>query len=192
MPFCPRCGGRSIEEVSRPTTGGAAAAVAPARYPVPPPQPKEREPDAAIWVLLPILVVGIWFAATSARQLQGLSAESHREQIASTPVTVSAHGYYYYTFEVPPDTKNATIDGRFSAAGGSRNDVEASILPKDEFENWKNGQPSQAFYQSGRVNRGRIHIRVPGDGVYYLVLDNQFSPSAAKDVEIEVALTYNR
>src|SRR4029077_3565103 len=56
-PFCVKCGGRSIETVSTHLPGTATAA-APARYPVPKPQPRAPEPNLAVWVLLPILLFG--------------------------------------------------------------------------------------------------------------------------------------
>ena len=115
-PFCLRCGGRSIETVSTPA--GAAAAVAPARYPVPQSRPKKPQSDVAVWVLIPILLFGIWCTAVGTRQFQRSTTTSQREQIANTPVTLNADGYYYYKFKVPPDARNAIVQERFSTAGG--------------------------------------------------------------------------
>ena len=188
--LCRKCG-RGIGTVSRPATSGAAAGVAPARCPVPQWQPTKREPDWAVWVLLPILLLVVWSAAASSRQLQQLSIRSRIEQIANTPVTVNANGYYQYAFQVPPGARDAIIQGHISAAGGSGNDIEVYIFSKDNFENWRNGQQSRPSYRSGRVNRSAINPRLPADGVYYLVLNNQFSLVSAKVVQIDVTLAYN-
>ena len=190
-PFCTKCGGRSIARVSTPTTGSAAAAVAPALYQVPKSKPKESQLDLAVWVLLPILIVAGWFIATGIRQLERTSTPSHIVQIANTPVTVTADRYFYYAFKVPPGARSAIVKGYFSTAGGAGNEIEVYILSKDGFESWWDGKQSRAFYQSGKVTGGTINAFLPTDGVYYLVLDNQVSQASSKVVEIDATLTYN-
>lgn len=189
-PFCTKCGRKSIGSVSTPTTGGAAAAAAPALYQVQP-APKEPEPNLAVWVLLPILIVGICFTVSSIKQLQRLSTTSRVEQIANTPVRLRANGYYYYVFKVPPDARNAIVKGHFGTAGGNGNEIEAYILSKDDFENWWNGKQSRTFYKSGTVTQSTINAHLPASGVYYLVLNNQVSQVISKVVEIDVILTYS-
>jgi len=188
-PFCVKCGGRSIETVSTPQTGEATAAT-PARYPVPKPQPRAPEPNLAVWVLLPILLFGIWCTAIGTGQLRRLSTLSQIEQIANTPVTVNADGYYSYMFKVPPGARNAIVQGHFSTAGGTGNEIEAYILSKDDFEGWWNGEHRPTIYQSGKVIQGTIKASLPA-GAYYLVLSNQVSQASPKVVRIDVTLTYN-
>jgi len=188
--FCEKCG-RRIGTVSISTTSGTAAAVAPARYRVPESKPKEPKPDLAVWVLLPILLVGVCFTVTTIRQLQRLSTPSRVEQIANTPVTVKANRYYYYAFKVPPDAKGAIVRGYFSTAGGTGDEIEAYILNKDDFEDWWNGKQSQTLYHSGTVTRSTINAQLPAGDVYYLVLNNQVSQASSKVVQIDVTLTYN-
>ena len=189
--FCTKCAGGSIGTVSKLTVGGAAAAVAPALDRVSKSKPKEPEPDLAVWLLLPILVVGVWLTATVTRQFQRVSPSSRIEQIANTPVTVKADRYYYYAFRVPPAAKNAIVKGYFKTAGGAGNEIEAYILSRDDFEQWWYGKPSQAFYQSGKVTQSTINALLPADGIYYLVLNNQVSLASSKVVQIDVALAYN-
>jgi hypothetical protein len=189
VPFCVKCGGRSIETVSAPPSGAATAA-APARYPAPKPQPRVLEPNLAVWVLLPILLFGIWCTAISTRQFRRLSTQSQIEQIANTPVTVNADGYYSYMFKVPPGARNAIVQGHFSAAGGTGNEIEAYILSKDDFERWWNGEHRPTIYQSGKVTQGTINASLPA-GAYYLVLSNQVSRASPKVVRIDVTLTYS-
>jgi hypothetical protein len=172
------------------TTDGAAA-VAPARYPVPELQPKEPEPDLAVWVLLPIIFLGVWCTAAGVRQLQRLPAPSQIEQIANTPVTLNANGYYYYRFKVPPGARNAIVQGHFSAAGGTGNEIEAYILRKDDFDEWWNGEQRPTIYQSGKVIQSTIKARLPAGDIYYLVLSNQVSQAGSKVVRIDVTLAYN-
>jgi hypothetical protein len=190
--FCKKCG-RRIGTVSMSTTSGTATAVAPARYRVPESKPKESESDLAVWVLLPILLVGVGFTVTAIRHLQPLSTQSRVEQIANTPVTVRADRYYYYYYEfvVPLNAKNAIVNGHFSTAGRTGDEIEAYILNKDDFENWWNGKQSQTFYQSGRVTRSKINARLPAGDVYYLLLNNQVSQASSKVVDIDAIITYN-
>jgi hypothetical protein len=188
-PFCVKCGGRSIETVSTHSPGTATAA-APARYPVPKPQPRAPEPNVAVWVLLPILLFGIWCTAISTGHLRRLSTPSQIEQIANTPVTVNADGYYSYMFKVPQGATNAIVQGHFRTAGGTGNEIEAYILSKDDFERWWNGEHRPTIYQSGKVIQGTIKASLPA-GAYYLVLSNQVSQASPKVVRIDVTLTYN-
>jgi hypothetical protein len=188
-PFCVKCGGRSIGTVSTHSPGTATAA-APARYPIPKPQPRAPEPNLAVWVLLPILLFGIWCTAISTRQFRRLSTQSQIEQIANTPVTVNADGYYSYRFKVPQGATNAIVQGNFSTAGGTGNEIEAYILSKDDFERWWNGEHRPTIYQSGKVIQGTIKATLPA-GAYYLVLSNQVSQASPKVVRIDVTLTYN-
>jgi len=92
-PFWLKCGGRCIETVSTPTY--ADAAVAPARYPVPPSRPKKPQSDVAVWILFPILLFGIWCTAVATRQFQRLSATSQIEQIAAVSPLVLFGKYYW-------------------------------------------------------------------------------------------------
>jgi hypothetical protein len=188
-PLCVKCGGGSIGTVSM-TTGGAAA-VAPARYPAQQLGPKEPVFDLAVWVLLPIVFLGVWCTAAGIRQLQRLPASSQIEQIANTPVTVNADGYYYYSFKVPPGARDSIVQGHFRVAGGTGNEIEAYILRKDDFEGWWNGEQRPTIYQSGKAIQSTIEARLPAGDVYYLVLSNQVSQASSKVVWIDVTLTYN-
>jgi hypothetical protein len=85
---------------------------------------------------------------------------------------------------------NAIVQGNFSTAGGTGNEIEAFILSKDDFERWWNGEHRPTIYQSGKVVQGTIKATLPA-GAYYLVLSNQVSQASPKVVRIDVTLTYN-
>jgi hypothetical protein len=80
------------------------------------------------------------FTWISPKSSQRLSATSQIEQIANTPVTLNADGYYYFKFKVPPGARNATVEGHFSTTGGTGNEIEAYIMRKDDIEGWRNGE----------------------------------------------------
>lgn len=186
--FCRKCGG-SPRTLPTSTTKGAAAAVAPALYLTA--QPSKQQRELAVWVLLPVLLFVVSLVATSARQLER-KPMSRTEQIANTPVTVNANGYYQYKFEVPPGARNVFVQGYFSAVGGIGNDIELYIVGKDDFEDWRAGRPIRSHYQSGQLNRGTINASLDAkDDSYYLVLNNQFSHSSSKVIQLDIRLTYD-
>ena len=87
--------------------------------------------------------------------------------------------------------KQVRVQGRFTATGGARNDVEVYVLGKNEFTNWSNGNPTNTFYNSGRATVGDLSVALPdGFGQYYLVFNNKFSLLTPKAVEFDGTMTY--
>ena len=103
------------------------------------------------------------------------------QEIANGSVTVNANNYSYYGFTILPGARDASVEGHFSAVGGSGNDIEVYVFSEDDFANWKNHHQSRVFYQSGKVTQGHINAQLgSAPGTYYLVLNNQFSLLAPK------------
>jgi len=115
----------------------------------------------------------------------------HIDKLISGQSIVKAGGMSWVSFKV--DTThmmNARVVGRFSAAGGSGNDIEAVLTDEDDFENWKNGHPARAIYSTGKTTVGDIDVAIPSNGTYYLGFSNKFSPFASKSIDGNVELRY--
>lgn len=189
--FCRKCG-RAVGVV--PTSGGAAAAVAPALAPVAaaPAKPKSRW---SLGVLLVLLALILWWAATSrspgARQLQQIVKQQHVQQINNPVQVINALGYYYYKLDAPPGATNVAFQGNFTASGGSGNDIEVYVMSEADFVNWQNGHAAKTYYNSGKVTVGNITVNLPADaGTYYLVFNNKFSLLSSKSVRLNATFTY--
>lgn len=188
--FCRKCGRATTPPSIATTTEGQRAASAAQGAP-------KHNNRSTLLILVAILISIMWFAAksnsTGARHLQQLASQTHTLDIANGSVPVNANSYYYYRFAVMPGSSDATVQGHFSAEGGSGNDIEVYLFSEDDFANWKNGHRSKVYYQSGKATRGSINARLGSTpGSYYLVLDNRFSLLSSKAVQLDATLSYRQ
>jgi len=93
---------------------------------------------------------------------------------------VDAGGYTWLEYNFNEVTR---VAGRFRARGGSGNNIEVFILDEDGFENWRNGNRTGTYYNSGRVTVGRFDVNLR-PGIYYLVMNNSFSLVSNKVVNL--------
>lgn len=100
--------------------------------------------------------------------------------------TVGAGSMSSFPFTVD---RPAHVFGRFQAAGGDGNDIEALIADAGNFANWKNGQPARVIYQSNKVTAGSIEVMLP-PGQYDLAFNNRFSSLAAKTITASIVLNH--
>lgn len=200
--FCQSCG-KSLTTNPISSGTGAAPALAPIQPPAPQPTAKKKQNPMVAGVLVVILVlVVIWWAAnkqdsasTSPTFRPSTSSvpqpQLHRVTIGSGAITVNAATYAYFTLNVPSGANNVRLQGRFSATGGSGNDIEVFLLSDSQYTNWQNGHSTPTFYNSGKVTVNDLNVTLPNDaGTYYLVFNNKFSLFSPKAVEEHLALTY--
>jgi len=200
--FCQSCG-KSLATNPTSSNTGAAPALAPIRPPAPQPTSNKKQNPIVAGVLLVILVlVVIWWAANKqdrSNTSAGFRPSSpsipqpqlHRVTIGSGALTVNATTYAYFTLNVPSGANNVRLQGRFSATGGSGNDIEVFLLSDSQYTNWQNGHSTPTFYNSGKVTVNDVNVTLPNDaGTYYLVFNNKFSLLSPKAVEEHLTLTY--
>ena len=96
----------------------------------------------------------------------------------------------WYTFVVPPGANTIAVNGHFTATGGTGNNIVCYILDADGFVNFKNGHPTNTYFNSGKVTKAKIGGVLGTPGTYYLILDNRFSALTPKAVQIEATLSY--
>jgi hypothetical protein len=116
--------------------------------------------------------------------------QPHFVPITNGAATVAASSYSWYTFVAPTGASSIAVNGHFSAAGGQGNDIDCYILDEDGFVNFKNGHPTGAYYNSGKVTQAKIGVANLAPGTYYLILDNRFSLITPKAVQIDATLSY--
>lgn len=106
-------------------------------------------------------------------------------------ITVPQARMWYLSFTVPSDAIGAsTVTGKFTASGGTGNDIVVVLMDQDNLTNWMNGHAAQSYYFSGQETTGTLNVNLrPGN--YVLALDNRFSLLTAKYVNIWAVLKYN-
>jgi hypothetical protein len=114
----------------------------------------------------------------------------YTEDIVRGTITVNAGSYKYYQFTIPSRAFNIRVEGGIIASGGRGNDITMYIMDSTNFVNWQNGRGASAYYSSGQVTRVGFAFTLPSGGTYYLVIDNTFSITSQKNVEIQATLTY--
>jgi hypothetical protein len=114
----------------------------------------------------------------------------HTQTTGDKAITVPAGSTNSFIFEVPSGAYNVSIKGRFSATGGSGNDIIGMLMTADDYENWRNGHTFQTLYNSGQVTQETVNVKLPDDGgKYYFVFNNKFSLLAPKAVQANLAMT---
>jgi ribosomal protein L40E len=191
--FCLMCG-QSVHAMPK---GPQAKVETSVRGPSQAAVPKRRKSPILIWLLLPALALGIWWAAASdnpaALQLRRLANESHTQTITPAVFSLKPRGFASYEFTVPSGSVGVVVSGEFTATGGSSSDIEVYVLKDDAFVNWQYGYAPSAYYSSSRVIKGDINAELPaGAGTYYVVFNNNFSPRTTKSVQSEVTLHYTK
>lgn len=197
--FCRKCG----QGLAVAVTGGAGAAVAPARVPETPKVTPQVTPAAQPKkVRAPFAVIGILFAGLLAygflasRQNSGfsnstLAKQLHTVKVANPVTAVGSSQFSYFKLDVPPGATNVLLKGDFTANGGSGNDIETYVFAEPDYINWQNGHAAKTFYQSGKVTVGNFKVTLPSDaGTYYLVFNNRFSLLSQKTIRVDGLLTF--
>lgn len=109
---------------------------------------------------------------------------SRRVTLIDTAFTVEPRRFNVKGFSIDNRTPGGIL-GRFRAQGGSGNDIEVFVFEEDQFENWRNGHATPAFYSSGKLTVGKFAVRLP-PGNYFLVFSNLFSANSNKAVTASV------
>jgi hypothetical protein len=188
--FCLKCGQAvdrtRADAVHRPAV--VAAKEKPARAP--------RQSGTPLLLLMALVLLSGWWLSTSsstlAQQIREVASGAHTEAITEKTLAVGPHSFSSFKFSVPSGAVNVIVSGQFTTKDASGNEIQAYVLSEDAFVTWRNGYAISPYYDSGKVLQGNIRAELPvGEGTYYFVFNNNFSPKAAKTVQTEVNLRYN-
>jgi hypothetical protein len=87
---------------------------------------------------------------------------------------------------------NTTVSGTFNASGGNGNDIIGVIADESNFSNWINGHQTQVYWSTkGRETTGNFSVTLR-PGTYYLAFSNKFSTFTAKQLSLDVQMTYHK
>ncbi len=114
------------------------------------------------------------------------------EKIATGQITVKSGGSIPFRVQITPEMLDAHIVGKFTASGGSRNDITAVLASEDEFTNWKNGHSAKVYYSTdGKKTTDQLDVPL-APGTYIFAFSNRFSTVADKYVMADIELDYSR
>jgi hypothetical protein len=202
--FCKKCGTALTTDV---TSDGAAVAAAPkaaqeTAHPevspsaqIPVAVTAQKKHRVAIWILVPLLLLVIWWAATShnpgAEQVRQIVKQEQKFTLPQESFNVPALSSQAYKFSAPAGSADVRIEGHFSASGGLGNDIEVFVMNEDSYANWQNRHATQPYFSSGRVTQGTFDVQLPSDtGTYYLVFNNRFSLLTPKTIHADATFHY--
>lgn len=172
------------------------------------------KPSAALWWIA-IIVASLVMVVVAIRELVDQSTASERTGSsysalvpkrapsftfvdAAQPVTqgqiiVRSGQLVYFRFPVSSDMFDARLVGRFSASGGSGNDIEAALFAsEDEYQNWSNGHTASAVWSSGgKRTTGSCSVGLR-EGNYVLAFSNKYSLITDKQVFTAFEIRYRR
>lgn len=167
----------------------------------------------SIMVLFAVLLLLFWaYTHSSQAEAERQNAQLVRQMAGISPTAATAHpapqpppqpqffkthilqGQYEigggqiqaWTYEVPTQINRVGFSGAFRAFGGRGNDIELVICTPFDFENWKNGHPTNVVYASGKVTTAQVNVPTVAPGKYVIALDNRFSAFARKQVTMEL------
>ena len=120
------------------------------------------------------------------KRLRGLPRPRIATGTLSDTVAVAALSHSALVLS-PADTslRQLTCRGFFHAEGGSGNDIRMLVMRPVDYENYKNGHPYKAIYDSGKMTAGEFNFALPDPSGYIVVFDNMFSLMTPKAVEIQ-------
>lgn len=191
--FCSKCGncvGLSV---------GGGAAVAPARIQAQPKKSGIRPWHVIVLFVLLIAALGMYVMVTinqenvHTRQTQAALPQLKRHTVSfgGGALTVEHALTKDYKIVLPADATDVSLQGHFTASGGTGNDIIVSVMNEDQFINWQNHHGYDTMWSSDKVTAGDIKLSLPnGTGTYYLLFNNSFSLITPKAVQHNITLTY--
>jgi len=112
-------------------------------------------------------------------------------QIESHAVALDVGQMWWQPLFVKEEWRNARLVGRFTAQGGSRDDVYACVTDEDGLANLKNNLAHNVWYESGRVTVNTINARLPY-GRSYFVLKNKYAWFTNRAITFDLKIEYER
>lgn len=88
--------------------------------------------------------------------------------------------------------RHVNVSGRFTAPGGSGNNIEVLLVDEDNYTNWKGRHEFKALYKSGRTTVANVEVPISDSGVYYLVFNDNISLISSKTVNADLKLDYEK
>ena len=137
-------------------------------------------------IVIIIVVVGVVIASLSMQ-----SPRVYTITISNDQETVFARTYSPHPFTILSGASNSSVSGTFTAQGGSDNDIKIYIIDSANFVNYTNNNDFSSLYYSGQIHTASFSVNL-SSGNYYLVLDNKFSISYHKLVNIQMNATYTK
>lgn len=117
--------------------------------------------------------------------------EQSRLAFQKESIALNAGGWWWQSFDVDSNWRNVRLVGRFTAQGGSGNDVVVVVTDEVGKVNFENNHGYRTWYNPGKITADKVNVALP-PGKYYLIFSNRFSIFAHKSVEMKFQVEYER
>ena len=143
-------------------------------------------------LILSLIVIIIVVAGVVIASLSMQSPRVYTITIFNDEETVFAGSYNPHPFTIPSGASYSSISVAFTAQGGSDNDIKIYVIDDANFVNYTSNNGFSYLYYSGQLHAASLNINLPSSGNHYLMLDNKFSISSQKLVNIQMNATYTK
>lgn len=136
-----------------------------------------------------------WILATSILLLSCDSVLGPSEPSVDSRIIddrISDESYRSWRFDLPKGGRNYKLKGTFLVTSGGSRDINAYVVNKTEYVNYRTGNSFYPLYSRQRVTTGQFDLSLQRElGPYYFILSNRFSMFTDKWVRGSVTLTYD-
>jgi hypothetical protein len=93
--------------------------------------------------------------------------------------TIPARDALQYRFELPETEQKCQLVGQIHGIGGFDRNVEVFLLTDDEYLFWRMNTAAipRSSWETVRGSEANLSYRLPGAGIYHLVISNVMSPT---------------
>jgi Double zinc ribbon len=207
--FCPQCGASLPDDsdclkCKRESRGSATVgtfATVSGETAAASTQPRAvRRPHGVFWFLLvlmmPIIGAVLWVVISTnlaAREFRDSISGLNVEEVVDSAFTVKPRTFSPYKLSVPAGISDAVVSGQFNTAAITDQQIEVFVFSESGFVTWQNGYSTTTYYESGKVQQGKIDASLPSAaGIYYVVFSNKSSGKAPITIRATVSLRYNK
>ena len=101
-------------------------------------------------------------------------------------------GYEYFSFHLDVKSEHHVFFdiSVLQPPGRSNLDIRFFVVDNDNFQKWLKGAPHTAFVIAPRFLHGELSFSPPTSGLYYAILDNQYSALTSKQIEFSIHETW--
>jgi hypothetical protein len=122
-------------------------------------------------VLLTASILAGTYATVNSSEAGIYSTGQHTVEVLSGSVVLNTKGSYLTGFEVPPNAKNATLQGNYYVVNGTAgNAASLTVWSQQQFLNYFANKNAQAIYNKGLMPIQHDTVDINVSEGYYLIL----------------------
>jgi hypothetical protein len=97
---------------------------------------------------------------------------------------LKAGGVQRWQWEVSSSQPTCRLTGHIQVTDGGNRDVKVAVMSADDYANWINGHPAQAYYSTDKTTAITLDVTTKSAGPKVLAISNAFSVFTAKRIQL--------